>query len=133
MSPDMNTHQPHPLANRRLVLCQQHPPTHCVHCEQIMPAKTDQRLMMINAIGEAVVCPGPVQLCAGCDAVYVHETYYSGIAAEFGFDPYTLVGFIDLELLPESQRDQPIGEDPTVPIPLLEFTAVQLLQQAKFT
>lgn len=87
---------------------------------------------MIDAQGEAGVIPGPVQLCQGCDAVYVHEVHYGAIAREFGFDPYTLIGFIDLNLLPEDQRDQPIGEDPDAEIPLLEFTAVQLLQQARF-
>lgn len=121
-----------PLENRRLILCESHPPQQCILCDRLLPESVERRLMMINAQGEAVVCPGPVQLCSGCEAVYVHQLYYSKVASNFEFDPYTLVGFVDFELLPPEQRDKPLGEDPDMPIPLFEFVAVQALQKAKF-
>lgn len=121
-----------PLENRRLILCEASPPNHCIMCEKPLPAKEERHFMMINIDGEAVVCPGPVQLCEHCEAAYVHEQYYSHVASKFEFDPYTLVGFVDMDSLTPEQRNQPLGEDPDQEIPLKEFIAVQALKPAKF-
>lgn len=119
------------LIDRRLILCEQLPPDRCVNCEQPLAETEQQSLMMINTAGEAVICSGPIRLCPGCPAVYAHDAHYAEIARRFEFDPYALVGFIDYELLPPDQRDQ-IGEDPDLPMPLLEFTGMQSLKKARF-
>lgn len=120
------------LEQRRLILCEQTPPDVCVSCEKPLPDPESQSLMLINAEGEAVICTGPVRLCASCPAVYAFEAYYAEIANRFGFDPFALVGFIDYDLLPPDKRDQ-LGEDEELPMPLLEFTAMQSLQKARFS
>ncbi|MEZ0369594.1 MAG: hypothetical protein ACAI44_10945 [Candidatus Sericytochromatia bacterium] len=120
------------LQERRLIMCQEALPARCVHCELHLPAPQQQSMMMINIEGEAVVCTGPVSFCTGCDAAYVEDAYYAGVAQRFEFDPYTLVGFIDYELLPPDKRDIPIGEDPEQPVPLVEFKAMQALKKASF-
>jgi hypothetical protein len=130
---NLQGHQPrNPLAERRLILCETQPPPRCILCDSHLPKAEQCQVMLINAEGEAVVCPGPVQLCQKCEGAYVNETYYAQVARNFEFDPYTLVGFVDLNQLPPEARDKPLGEDPNVPIPLYEFVAMQALQKAQF-
>ena len=118
--------------NKRLILCEQLVPTHCVQCDAHLAGSQTVKLMMIDAQGEAVVCSGPVHFCPGCDAVYALDTYYRAVAERFGFDPFALVGFLDMEMLPPERRDEPLGEDPELEIPLVEFVAMQSLRAAKF-
>lgn len=119
------------LAERRLILCEQALPGQCLHCEATLPPADVVELMMIDTQGEAVVTPGPIVFCQHCRDAYAEEAYYSGIASRFGFDPYTLVGFIDLSLWPEDKRHLEFGADPELDLPLVEFAQVQALRPAK--
>jgi hypothetical protein len=121
-------HAPH-LQDREAILVLVDMPSACVRCSRALDLR-DESLMMINEIGDAIVCKGPAHFCSHCPAVYLPEKHYSGVAKLFEMNPYTLVGFLDLEALPEAQRDQPLGEDDG-PIPLCEFTSLQPLQQLK--
>lgn len=118
------------LQDRQLIMCEAQPPEECVLCEHELPQAVQRALMMINAEGEAVVCQGPCWLCAHCSSAYVEEPYFSRIASQFQYDPYALVGFLDLSQIPEDKQHLPLGEDPDQPIPLLEFTGVQSLGKA---
>ena len=115
-----------------MIFCESVIPQKCVHCESILPEADAVDMMMINSEGEAVVTPGPVIFCTGCLDVYAEEAYYSDVAAKFQFNPYSLVGFIDVSALPEEKRFQPLGEDPDADVPLVEFSSLQALRDAKF-
>lgn len=119
------------LQNRRMIFCASGIPAKCVHCDASLPSSDVVEMMMINSEGEAVVTPGPVVFCSGCEDVYAEENYYTDVAARFDFNPYSLVGFIDMSLLPEERREQPLGEDAEMNLPLVEFSALQALRPAK--
>jgi len=120
------------LQQRLMILCEQDVPMRCVQCDAFLPAAAEPSLMMINEAGEAVVCTGPVSFCTGCQAAYAPEKHYQAIAAEFDFNPFSLVGFLDLAQLPEAQRTQALGEDPEQDIPLVEFQSLEALRTASF-
>lgn len=120
------------LSEREFIFCEGQLPVRCLHCESYLEPPGQYSLMMINEQGEAVVCQGPVVLCPGCKAAYAQEAHYARIAQQFEFNPYLLVGFMDLDAIPEDQRDQPLGEDPDAELPLLEFASFQPLRKAQF-
>lgn len=124
----LHTFAPH-LQDREAILVLVDMPSACVRCSRALDIRHES-LMMINETGEAIVCNGPAHFCSHCPVVYLPEKHYSGVAKLFEMNPYTLVGFLDLNALPEEERNQPLGEGDG-PIPLCEFTSLQPLQQLK--
>ena len=120
------------LQDRDFLLCEEVTPQQCVECDTLLPDSQTFPLMMINETGEAVVCNGPVVLCTRCRAAYAQEDFFSRVAMQFQFNPYLLVGFIDLDQLPEDKRNQPLGEDPNAPVPLVEFASFKAMRPASF-
>lgn len=121
---------PH-LRNRQAIVCSVELPQRCVLCDWHMSEPQDERLMMINETGEAVVCILPCYFCEHCSAVYVEEKKLSHIANLFQMNPYAVVGFLDYSHIPPEKHDLPLGEDPDLLIPLVEFTGVSPLQAAE--
>jgi len=119
------------LNERDLILCEVAIPKNCVNCDAILQAAKQESLMMINTEGEAVVCQGPITFCTWSHA-YALESYFLKIANDFGFNPFMLVGFMDLDQIPEDKRHLQLGEDPSLPIPLIDFKSCQALKKASF-
>lgn len=120
------------LQDRDFLLCEEAPPQQCIECDVLLPDSETFPLMMINETGEAVVCNGPVVLCTRCRNAYAQESFFSRVAMQFQFNPYLLVGFIDLEQIPEDKRHLPLGEDPDLPVPLVEFASFKAMRPASF-
>ena len=120
------------LQDRDFLLCERIPPQSCIECDALLPDSETLPLMMINQTGEGVVCNGPVILCARCKAAYGQEDFFGQVARQFQFNPYLLVGFMDLSQIPEDKRHLPIGEDPDIPVPLVEFASFKAMQTASF-
>ncbi len=120
------------LKERDMILCEIEIPKSCVNCDSFLPAEQHESLMMINPEGEAVVCQGPVVFCPKCKHSYASEAYFLKIANDFGFNPFLLVGFMDLDQIPEDKRHLQLGEDPSLPIPLMDFGSCQALKKASF-
>jgi hypothetical protein len=115
------------LENRRAIISSAGIPERCVLCEHTLAAPEQARYMMINAEGEAVVCQQQTWFCEHCPPIYLDEKALNHVAELFEYDPYALVGFIDDSQIPADKRDLPLGEDPDLPVPLVEFSAVQPL------
>ena len=120
------------LQDRNFLLCEEAPPQQCVECDVLLPDSQTFPLMMINETGEAVICNGPVVLCSRCRNAYAQEDFFSRVAMQFQFNPYLLVGFIDMDQIPEDKRNQPLGADPDVPVPLVEFASFKAMRPASF-
>lgn len=120
-----------PLENRQAVISSVGIPERCVHCDHLLEAPQEASLMMINETGEAVVCSQRTWFCGHCPAIYLEEASLNHVAQLFEYNPYAVVGFIDYAQIPEDKRHLPLGEDPDLPVPLLEFNSVQPLQAGR--
>jgi hypothetical protein len=129
----LNTHfEPLPhLKQRQAIVSTVGIPQHCILCNKHLNDPQDERLMMINESGEAVVCVLPCHFCGNCPAVYLEESALNHVATLFEMNPYAVVGFLDYSQIPIDKQDLPLGEDPDLPVPLVEFTSVMPLQAAQ--
>lgn len=121
----------HSLAHRQAIISQVGIPERCVCCDQRVKPPQVVTVMIINAQGEAAVCDQLAWFCAHCPALYFEEASLNQVAELFAYNPYAVVGLIDYQQLPADKRHVPLGEDPDLPIPLLEFTSVQPLQAGR--
>jgi hypothetical protein len=121
---------PH-LLDRQAIISTVGIPERCILCDKALAEAQDQRMMMINESGEAVVCILPTHFCENCPAIYLEEAALNHVATLFEFNPYAVVGFLDYSQIPAEKHDLPLGEDPDLPVPLVEFVSVQPLQAAQ--
>ncbi|PIQ23278.1 hypothetical protein COW36_08020 [bacterium (Candidatus Blackallbacteria) CG17_big_fil_post_rev_8_21_14_2_50_48_46] len=119
------------LCDRQAIISSVGIPEQCVLCEKPLPLAEEARFMMINETGDAVVCVLPTHFCEHCSAIYLEEAALNHVAQLFEFNPYAVVGFLDYSQIPEDKQHLPLGEDPDLPVPLVEFSSVQPLQAAR--
>lgn len=76
---------------------------------------------------------GDAYFCTACPAVLLKRMHFERAAALGAPGPgegeYAIIGFVDLDAVPEDKRNVPLGEEEN-PIPLVEFASIQWGEEA---
>ena len=101
---------------------------HCPECQS--PLENDSQTYLL-AVGsgrdvETFIAGNDAgYFCSRCPVVVLEhdefEEFASMVIGESGHTPFRVLGIIDLDAVPESKQDLPLGDEDN-PVPLVEFT-----------
>lgn len=113
------------------VICYEALPTDCIECGATSFEEQELSFLMINPEGEGIICQNHAHICQGCPRMYLPNAQFHHTAKLFEYDPYAIVGVIDLAIWPKEKQTLPIEPDENGQLPLVEFEKIEALRPAQ--